>query len=238
VNHNQLLLFKAVEEGESGKVQSLLAGGVSTSIWNEEGLTPLLLAMEKKHYPVVALLLAGGADASIPSRAGLTPLGSAIIGTAPDLVKMLLEHNADPNQVVMRKFFPLHLAITVWTQDASVDEKVEIVRLLVGKGSSINAANSFGCTSLDEAWIVLSQIVTGEKTLRFSPDGSGARHAHSSDETARVSSAMREIITILTQRGAMMSKIGEGSRVMAQLSETPEGREKLKELLARQRGGR
>jgi len=64
---------------------------------NEQGKSPLYLAIEKGNTKIIALLLAAGADINTQEKFGYTPLAIAAMRGNLDLVKLLLEKGAKTN---------------------------------------------------------------------------------------------------------------------------------------------
>jgi len=95
-----------------------------TALWlKEAGATPLLRASLSGDLPVVRLLLAHGADPMIPTFDNTTPLMVASgVGWAEGTIREYTE-----------------------------DQTLEVVKLLLGLGSEINAANDHGITGLHGA---------------------------------------------------------------------------------------
>lgn len=97
-----------------------------------------------------------GMTAAWLKEAGATPLlRAAICGDLP-IVKMLLDHGADPMIPTTDHTTPLMVASGVGWADGlfreySEDQTLEVVKLLIDKGSDINLANDHGITALHGA---------------------------------------------------------------------------------------
>lgn len=95
-------LFRAIEDGDLAKVESLLAGGASLTAVNDMAETPLHAATLKGDVEILRALLKAGAPVNAKVHRpkhqydGRTPLMSAACGNNLVLVKLLLEHGADP----------------------------------------------------------------------------------------------------------------------------------------------
>ena len=114
--------------------------------------TPLHSAAYYGDLEMVQVLLNYGADVNAQTEGGSTPLcftlGSICNNADPRVVRLLLDHGADPNVRATRlgmlnSSTALHLA--------SRSGKVEIVRLLVEHGASVEAEDGQGTTPLDVA---------------------------------------------------------------------------------------
>lgn len=78
---------------------------------NKEGLTPLCIAAEKGHFPVVNSLLSLGADKDLTSSNGLTPLLSATQNGHIAIVDLLLSFGADTTIAAPNGLTPLVSAV-------------------------------------------------------------------------------------------------------------------------------
>jgi len=97
-----------------------------------------------------------GMTAAWLKEAGATPLLRAAICGDLTVVKMLLDHGADPLIPTLDHTTPLMAASGVGWADGllreySEDETLEVVKLLVERGSDINLANDHGITALHGA---------------------------------------------------------------------------------------
>ena len=110
------------------------------------GNTPLHSAAYYEDSEMVRVLLVCGVDVNAQNDLGSTPLDSAMRGHFNDstVVRSLLEHGADPNVQVPGNITPLHLA--------SQYGRIEIVRLLVQHGASVEIRDKWGRKPLDVAF--------------------------------------------------------------------------------------
>ncbi len=98
----QSALFVAIDTGNVTIVEALLNAGVSVSLPNDTGETPLHAAVLKGDAAIIRALLARGAkvDARIERQNnqydGRTPLMTAAMANNLSIVKLLLESAADP----------------------------------------------------------------------------------------------------------------------------------------------
>ena len=98
---------------------------------------------------MVQVLLDYGLDANTQDSLGSTPLNFALEYRSnildPRVVRLLLDHGADPNILarIQQGNTPLHRA--------SRSGRIEIVRLLVEHGASVEAQDDGGMTPLDVA---------------------------------------------------------------------------------------
>ena len=97
-----------------------------------------------------------GMTAAWLKEAGATPLlRAALCGDLP-VVRLLLEHKADPKIPTFDHTTPLMVASGVGWADGmlreySEDQTFEVVKLLIGLGADVNAANDHGITALHGA---------------------------------------------------------------------------------------
>ena len=84
------LLFRAVREGNTAMVKSLLsARGADVNAINEHGRTPLLEAARYGHNDIVRVLIASGANVKAKDKDGKTALMLAIQGKHDEVVRVL-----------------------------------------------------------------------------------------------------------------------------------------------------
>lgn len=91
-------LFNAAFFGKTEVAEILLMHGFeANATFSSEQITPLALAIEKRHVGVVEVLLKNGADANaVTSSEKQTPLIAAIRKEDVEIVRLLLEYGADP----------------------------------------------------------------------------------------------------------------------------------------------
>jgi hypothetical protein len=77
---------------------SLLRNGVEVNAQNEDGDTPLMLAVRAKSTPAVSMLLGeGGANVKISNTRGFTALHDSCEAGDEKITRLLLTYKADPN---------------------------------------------------------------------------------------------------------------------------------------------
>ncbi|MFO8175848.1 MAG: ankyrin repeat domain-containing protein, partial [Longimicrobiales bacterium] len=171
-------LHQAAAEGDERKLKSLLTGGffgrilrrksIELDTPDQQGNTPLALAVQNGQVAAVALLVEHGADANASLRSGSTLLHDAAMRNHPDIASLLIDHGADieANESGSR-MTPLaqaafsgstETAAVLLQRGASVDVRcwegetplhlaakrgcVEVVRLLLGHGADIDGAGN------------------------------------------------------------------------------------------------
>jgi ankyrin repeat protein len=127
-------------------VEVLLAHGVNAK--NEDGETPLFLALRQKNKGVVEVLLTHGADVNAATKFGWTPLFEAVNTHGEEgfkeLVEVLLAHGADVNVTDRLGETPLFVAVS-WKLAK------ELVEILLAHGADVNVTSKFGGTALQQA---------------------------------------------------------------------------------------
>lgn len=133
---------QAILAGDQTKIRALLAEGVNLEETDEEGITPLLLAIKQGRRDVVELLLNHGADIHHAGNDGVTPLFLAIRERRSDLVALLLDKGADVNERgAISGVTPLHVG--AYAGDP------EILRLLLRHGANKHARMTSGELPVD-----------------------------------------------------------------------------------------
>ena len=101
---------------------------------NDEGESPLLLAVQRSNLMIVELLLAAGADTAIPNKDGVLPLhisahdGSLFVG------KALIASGADINRKSSDGKSPL-----IW---AAMNGRNDFTAMLIENGADVNAVDN------------------------------------------------------------------------------------------------
>lgn len=123
-------------------------GLIDVNVKNDQGMTPLNMAVMNETLEVAEVLLKRGADVNVKDKNKCSPLHNACIlryekFTSRDeaFVGLLLEHNADINARTVLGNTPLHYASQYGT--------TRMVELLIGAGADLNSKNNYGCTPFD-----------------------------------------------------------------------------------------
>ncbi len=121
-----------------------LEQGADINARNENGSTPLLLAVSNGNVNIAELLITQGADINARNSDGNTPLRLALDSQNIDwsIVESLIEKGADINTQNSDGNTPLRLALDSQNIDWS------IVESLIEKGADINTVNRSGETTL------------------------------------------------------------------------------------------
>ncbi len=142
---DELLLHYAVINSEIKILKSIIEYGIDVNTKNDEGLTPLNIALDNKNNEIVELLIKNGANINEKNKSGYTPLHLAICKHLDNTVKLLIDNGAKIDEITNNKITSLHLA----TQISSLD----IVKNLIKNGVDINALNNYNETPLHIAVI-------------------------------------------------------------------------------------
>ena len=117
----------------------LVSAGADVNARNKDGVSPLLIAVQKRNFAHVKFYAVRGADINSADKAGDTPLSLAL-KDGQAMLEMLvnrtnaLSHDSNGNT-------PLHTAIIA---DASIEQ----IRYLVSLSGDVNARNSDGNNAL------------------------------------------------------------------------------------------
>lgn len=146
-------LHLAAFDGMPAMVELLLRSGASISATNNNGMTPLVMAIHGNQTGTFRLLLEAGSDPNlmaITTSGSMLPGGSAMSVWTPllfassrnqvDTVKSLLNHGVSARTSDLQGYTPLHL-----TQNR------EIAKALLSKGADVNSQAFYGHTPLDLA---------------------------------------------------------------------------------------
>jgi ankyrin repeat protein len=136
-------LLKAALEGNVEKVEELLSKGADPNVKDEDGNTPLHLAIKANHLQIARLLVERGADVNARNKRGKTPLHIAAERSNEEAVALLVEKGADVNAKDESMLTPLHVAVD--------QGSLAIAQLLLEKGADVNARNLWGKTPLHYA---------------------------------------------------------------------------------------
>ena len=174
--NGQIPLHLASLRQVSSMVELLLKLGAETDVRDNDGMTPLLLALRGQRVysrrvedfegSVTARLLMHGVDINVRNKNDQTPLHLASQHHLYDSLALLLSLGADVDAQDEDDMTPLHVAILsspqpLWPRGRSAyfldgsrsdeDVKVEVIQLLLKYGANIQVQNNKGDTSLQIA---------------------------------------------------------------------------------------
>lgn len=90
-------IHKAAYRGDLNKMKELLAAGADPNMTDKKGLTPLMLATQKKHKDIMAVLISRGAYVNAKLKHGFTALFYPCMFGRADIAKLLIDSGADIN---------------------------------------------------------------------------------------------------------------------------------------------
>ena len=90
-------IHQATIDGEIALIRRELSNGANVNEKNEDGLTPLHLAVKSGHKRIVELLIAKGAGVNAKFEGGGTPLHGAAWNSRKEIVELLIAKGADVN---------------------------------------------------------------------------------------------------------------------------------------------
>ena len=130
-----------VYNGNIKKIHEMLENGINPNL-NENGYTPLTVALNKSNIDMIELLLRYGAKPNMPNSYGLTALVKSSACGYSEIVQMLLDNGAKPN------LFSNGYSALV---EASYHGYCDIIEILLNYGADINITNNRNETSLISA---------------------------------------------------------------------------------------
>ncbi|HVF57916.1 MAG TPA: ankyrin repeat domain-containing protein [Pyrinomonadaceae bacterium] len=116
-------LMRAIDEGDTARVKSLLTAGADVNATSNGGKTALMRATSRGYLDIVQVLLGAGADINAKKENGTTALIMAVFFGYPNIVRALLEGGADPSART-----PMGTTAGEWAQTAGFNEIVELLR--------------------------------------------------------------------------------------------------------------
>jgi ankyrin repeat protein len=135
---NQDAFIYACREGDWGLMEDYIQNGADVNGIGGIGLPPLQAAIFSNNIRAVKLLLDKGADSNALDQNKCSALSLAVNKGYSDIVVILLQHRADPEVPCFRT--PL--------AEATVNSRLDIVKLLVRYGASANGQDEAYRTAL------------------------------------------------------------------------------------------
>jgi uncharacterized protein len=163
-----LSLLRAVRDGDTATVRSLIEQHADVNGAAADGQTPLAWAAYRNDLETVTLLVRAGADVNTSNGYGVTPLALACSNANARIVAMLLAAGANPNAAQMTGETALMTCARTGSQEAvqsllergaeanarenqrgqtalmwaAAEKHFEVVRTLVNHGADVNARSS------------------------------------------------------------------------------------------------
>lgn len=142
----------AAEMGSIRQIKRFLDKGIKVNAANEDGETPLHLAMFSMRKSVVEFLITNGALVNAKDNSGETPLHIAAHGNDVEMITILLKHGADINAQDNYGDTPLREAARRGCTNA--------VEYLIKNGANVNIKNKRNQTAIFQAvWYGYEDIV-------------------------------------------------------------------------------
>ena len=136
---NEELLFTATLNNDAKKIKELLdKKTVNINARNEDGKTPVCLAVARGKNEALKELLRYNSDVNLPDNDGWTPLKKAANYNRIESARLLLVAGAKPNQADKEGYTPLLNAY----------QNLEMTRLLLEAGADANHSAPDGRTAL------------------------------------------------------------------------------------------
>ncbi len=103
-------IHTAAEKGDLAGVQAELDKGADVNKKDNDGMTPLLIAVTLGHNEIVELLIAKGADVNVADPFSMTPLHFAAVFGQKEITELLLAECADVDAKNLDDETPLDMA--------------------------------------------------------------------------------------------------------------------------------
>jgi ankyrin repeat protein len=135
-------IFNSIKSGNQDELLTLLKNGEGTEQFNENGLTPLWMAVFKNDTTSVKILIENGANVNGPTKKGLTPIIVGCMANATESVEILLKNGADVNwkSAEVGNQQPIRFASKKGT--------VEFIKMLLKAGADMESTANDGGTPL------------------------------------------------------------------------------------------
>lgn len=146
------LLFDAVHENSLDKVKLLISGGIDLKVKNDQGETPLILALRLKKEEIAHLLIEKGSQLNIADPDGWTPLMIALSNKSTACAALMIEKGAEINVLNKSGWSPLMLSVKYSSPENSL--------LLIKKGAKIEIKAQDG-----ESPLLLSAVAGNVRVL-------------------------------------------------------------------------
>ncbi|MFP4385192.1 MAG: ankyrin repeat domain-containing protein [Spirochaetia bacterium] len=132
VNKRTPPLFLAVQYGNLEKVKELVRKGLDMNMYNHQGVTPLMYAVDNGEIEIVRWLLEQGAKVDKRGNwdpAAPNPLIIAAKENKTEIMELLFDYGADPNPKTLNKHSILYKALFFSSYDAA--------RMLIREGTEV-----------------------------------------------------------------------------------------------------
>lgn len=133
-------LHSSIANGDIKTIKKLIKSKANLNAIDEEGRTPLNLAISLKNTQAIDLLIKGGADVHTKDKGGNTSLHWVIAQGLEKKISLLINRGADVDARNDQGLTPLHLAALYGNEQA--------IKLLIDKGAKVDDKNDQGLTPL------------------------------------------------------------------------------------------
>lgn len=135
-------IFNSIRSGNENELKTLLKNGEDAEQFNENGLTPLWMAVFKNDTTSVKILIENGADVNGLTKKGLTPIIVGSMANATESVRILIKNGADVNwkSAVVGNQQPIRFASKKGT--------IELIKMLLDAGADMESNAKDGVTPL------------------------------------------------------------------------------------------
>lgn len=188
-------------------VKLLLGAGANVNQANYTGASPIYVASQRTQrtcgqVEVVKLLLEAGANIEQVNNNNCSPLYAACDFGRTEVVKVLLASGVGVNKV--GKMHQSHLAAACSGMNATV----ELVRLLLDAGASVDFASTSGCGTYS-CWCRTPAMVrvllgAGVSVVNTGPNSSQTTHLHHASSTGNL-----EVVKLLLDARATVGTVDE-----------------------------
>ena len=190
-------MLQAARDGDLGAVRSALRQGVNVNLQDDDGCTPLYIAVAHGHETMVKLLLENHADTDQSNHNGNAPLNIAAERGSLGIAELLVKAGVD--LMAPSKFGDTSLHI------AALHGRTSIAELLLLQGSDIEAVADDGLTPLSQA------VTRGHKSMIVLLLDKGAKiHAttNDGDSVLHLAALTRDLacFELLASNGAVIDK--------------------------------
>ena len=149
VDGDRTALHFACEQANLATVTALLEHGADVNVADRQHERPLHVAVRCRHsasaVDIVRALCRRGADVDAVNRTACSPLYIASFYDCSTAVSLLLEHGADVN---LRCGGGRDNDMGTALHLAALKDRVELARLLIGRGARVQPRNALDCTPL------------------------------------------------------------------------------------------
>ena len=164
-------MMAAAQSGHTEAVKALIEGGADVNLRNLNNKNALEYAASGRNLDTVTVLLDAGSEFDVQDIIGNTPLMDAVRYGRVEITRELLDHGANPDLSVFSKDkmpgwkqsdtgLGGETALMIVSDPRVADQDgVEIVRLLIAAGASIDIQDHRGKTALMHAVILSRQPI-------------------------------------------------------------------------------